>query len=424
MIPAQTRVAPTPARLACLEMVHGAAGSTVEGGNKHYWSPAKVGRDFEITQTLAPLEPFQDYLTVISHTDLDPAGSFTPVEEGGDHFRSTAAFLTAGHARMTEGSDIFVGTSIDQIYASQFGQDTPLPSMQLCIEAIDGSGACDYGYSCVYSDTISWATPKTPLPMERDPRKVFEMLFGDGGTPAQRAARQKENASILDMVARSAARLQRGLPASDRNRLNAYLEDVREIERRIQKVEKFNASGEARALPNAPVGVPDSFEEHANLMFDLQVLAFQTGVTRVSAFKMSRDVCQRVFTESGVKTAFHSCSHHAENPEKVAEYARLNQYHVSRVAYFIEKLKNTPDGDGNLLDHTLVLYGSPMGDSNVHNHKRLPLFLAGKANGKVQGNMHVMAPDGTPMANVLLTMMRRLGVNMDRIGDSTGEFSI
>jgi hypothetical protein len=346
------------------------------------------------------------------------------VEEGGDHFRSTAAFLTAGHARMTEGSDIFVGTSIDQIYASQFGQDTPLPSMQLCIEAIDGSGACDYGYSCVYSDTISWATPKTPLPMERDPRKVFETLFGDGGTPAQRAARQKENASILDMVARSAARLQKGLPASDRSRLNAYLEDVREIERRIQKVEKFNASGDARALPNAPVGVPDSFEEHANLMFDLQVLAFQTGVTRVSAFKMSRDVCQRVFTESGVKTAFHSCSHHAENPEKVAEYARLNQYHVSRVAYFLEKLKNTPDGDGNLLDHTLVLYGSPMGDSNVHNHKRLPLLLAGKANGKIQGNTHVMAPDGTPMANVLLTMMRRLGVNMDKIGDSTGEFSI
>jgi hypothetical protein len=424
MIPAQTRTAATPARLACLEMVHGAAGSTVEGGNKHYWSPAKVGRDFEITQTLASLEPLKDYLTIISHTDLDPAGSLTPVEEGGDHFRSTAAFLTAGHARMTEGSDIFVGTSIDQIYASQFGQDTPLPSMQLCIEAIDGSGACDYGYSCVYSDTVSWATPKTPLPMERDPRKVFEMLFGDGGTPAQRASRQKENASILDMVARSAARLQKGLPASDRSRLNAYLEDVREIERRIQKVEKFNASGEARALPNAPVGVPDSFEEHANLMFDLQVLAFQTGVTRVSAFKMSRDVCQRVYTESGVKTAFHSCSHHAENPEKVAEYARLNQYHVSRVAYFIEKLKNTPDGDGNLLDHTLVLYGSPMGDSNVHNHKRLPLFLAGKANGKVQGNTHVMAPDGTPMANVLLTVMRRLGVNMDKIGDSTGEFSI
>ena len=428
MVPAQTPLSKTAAsprpRLACLEMVHGAAGSTVDGSNKHYWSPAKEGSDFEFTQTLKPLEPFREYVTVITGTDLNPAGSWAAAEEGGDHFRSSAAFLTAGHAKMTEGSDIFCGISIDQMYAQQYGQDTPLPSVQLCIESVDGSGACDYGYSCVYSDTISWASPTAPLPMTRDPRQAFESLFGDGGTPAQRISRQQENGSILDLIRQDVARLQNQLGPNDRGRLASYLEDVREIERRIQKIEKYNSSGEARALPAAPVGVPDSFEEHVKLMFDLQVLGFAAGITRVSAFKMSRDVCQRVYPESGVKTAFHSCSHHGESPTRIAEFAKLNQYHVSKVAYFLDKLKNTPDGDGNLLDHSLVLYGSPMGDSNVHNHKRVPLFLAGHASGQVKGNLHVIAKDGTPMANVLLGVMHRLGIEANKIGDSTGEIAI
>ncbi len=428
MVPAQTPLRKTAAspkpRLACIEMVHGAAGSTVDGSSKHYWSPAKEGPDFEFSQTLKPLEPFREYVTIVSHTDLNPAGSWAAAEEGGDHFRSSAAFLTAGHAKMTEGADIHCGTSIDQMYAQQFGQDTPLPSIQLCIENVDGSGACDYGYSCVYSDTISWASPTSPLPMTRDPRMAFESLFGDGGTPAQRAERQQENGSILDLIRHEVVQLQKGLAPSDRNRLNAYLDDVREIERRIQKIEKYNSSGEARALPASPIGVPDSFEEHVKLMFDMQTLAFMTGATRVSAFKMSRDVCQRIYPESGVKTTFHSCSHHGESPARIAEFARLNLYHVSKVAYFLDKLKNTPDGDGNLLDHSLVLYGSPMGDSNVHNHKRLPLFLAGHANGLLKGNLHVVAKDGTPMANVLLTVLRKLGVNVDSIGDSTGEVAI
>ena len=428
MVPAQTPLSKTAAaprsRLACIEMVHGAAGSTVDGSNKHYWSPAKEGSDFEFSQTLKPLEPFRDYVTIVSQTDLNPAGAWAAAEEGGDHFRSSAAFLTAGHAKMTEGSDIYCGTSIDQLYAQQFGQDTPLPSIQLCIENVDGSGACDYGYSCVYSDTISWASPTTPLPMTRDPRMVFESLFGDGGSPAQRSARQEENGSILDLIMGDVAKLQKGLAPSDRTRLNAYLDDVREIERRIQKIEQYNSSGDSHPLPATPIGVPDSFEEHVKLMFDLQVLAFLTGITRVSAFKMSRDVCQRVYPESGVKTTFHSCSHHAESPVKIEEFAKLNQYHVSKVAYFLDKLKNTPDGDGNLLDHSLVLYGSPMGDSNVHNHKRLPLFLAGHANGRVKGNLHVVAKDATPMANVLLSVMHKLGVPNGKIGDSTGEVSI
>jgi hypothetical protein len=404
--------------------VHGAAGSTVDGLNKHYWSPEKEGADFEFTQTLKPLEPFREYITIVSDTDLHPAGAWAPAEEGADHFRSTAAFLTAAHPKMTEGADIQCGTSIDQMYAQQFGQDTPLPSIQLCIESVDGSGACDYGYACVYADTISWASPTQPLPMTVDPRQAFESLFGDGATPAERSARQRIDGSILDGIVRRVADLQRGLGPRDRSRLNDYLADVREIERRIQRIEKYNSGGEARALPAAPIGVPDSFEEHVKLMFDLQALAFMTNVTRVAAFKMSRDVCQRVYPESGVKTPFHSCSHHGETPSRIAEFAKLNLYHVGLVPYFLDKLKNTPDGDGNLLDHSMVLYGSPLGDSNAHNHKRVPVFLAGHANGALKGNWHVRTKDSTPMANVLLTMVHKLGMKVDSIGDSTGEIAI
>ena len=428
MVPAQTPLAKTAAsprsRLCCIEMVHGSAGSTVDGSNKHYWSPEKEGADFEFTQTLEPLASLRDYITIISDTDLRPAGAFADAEEGGDHFRSSSVFLTAAHPKLTMGADILCGTSIDQLYAQQFGQDTPLPSLQVCIESVDASGHCDYGYACVYSDTISWASPTQPLPMTVDPRSVFESLFGDGSTPEERALRQQANGSVLDRIMHRVAQLQKGLPASDRTRLNEYLEDVREIERRIQKVESHNRSGIARQLPAAPVGVPDSFEEHVKLMFDLQALAFTTDTTRVSAFKMSRDVCQRVYPESGVKVPFHSASHHGETPAKIADFAKINRYHVSLVPYFLEKLKNTPDGDGNLLDHSLVLYGSPLGDSNAHNHKRVPLFLAGHASGKVKGNLHVRCQDMTPMANVLLTVMHKAGMNVESIGDSTGVIAI
>ena len=232
------------------------------------------------------------------------------------------------------------------------------------------------------------------------------------------------NRSILDWISQDVARLQKSLGPSDRHRLNAYLDDVREIERRIERIEKYNASGEARALPDAPLGVPDSYEEHIKLMFDLQALAFMTDTTRVSAFKMSRDVSTRVFTESGIKVPFHPCSHHGENPAKVAEFAKLNRYHVSLLPYFFEKLKNTPDGDGNLLDHSMILYGSPMGDSNVHNHKRVPMILVGHANGQLKGNQHVRCADGTPTANIMLTMLHKLGVNVETFGDSNGTIAI
>jgi hypothetical protein len=254
---------------------------------------------------------------------------------------------------------------------------------------------------------------------------AFERLFGDGATPAERLARRQADRSILDAIRQELSRLTKNLDASDRSRLNDYLDNVREIEARIQKVEKFNASGEQRALPEAPVGVPDSFEEHVKLMFDLQVLAFMTDTTRISSFKLSRDVSSRVYPASGVKQPFHGLSHHGENPETIAQFAKLNQYHVSKAAYFIDKLKNTPDGDGNLLDHSLVLYGSPMGDSNVHDHKHLPIFLAGKANGQLRGNQHFRAPEGTPMANLLLSVLHKLGADdVTNIGDSTGALAI
>ena len=430
MAPAQTPLRKTGAapkvRFCAIQMPHGAAGSTANAAGKHYWAPVKEGADFEFTQTLEPLEAYREYLTIVSDTDLDNAAALTADEEGADHTRSASVFLTAAHPKRTTGADIYLGTSIDQIYAQKFGDDTPVPSMQLCIENVGSlSGACGYGYSCVYANTMSWASPTSPLPHEIDPRVAFERLFGDGGTPAERQERRQTDRSILDAITRKMGRLQRGLGPSDRIRLSEYFENVREVERRIQKIEKFNSSGETRALPQAPIGVPDSFEEHVKLMFDLQALGFMTNVTRVSAFMMARDVSARVYPESGITTPFHELSHHGENPEKVAEFAKLNRYHISLIPYFLEKLKSTPDGDGNLLDHSIVLYGSPMGDGNVHNHKRIPLLLAGHGNGQLKGNLHLRTKEGTPMANVLLTVLRKLGVNdVESVGDSTGLISI
>ena len=427
MVPAQTPQVKTAAavkpRFCAIEMVHGAAGSTGEGTEKHYWSPAKEGSDFEFSQTLEPLAPYRDYVTIVSNTDLHPATAWAAAEEGADHFRSSCCYLTAAHPKMTEGSDFYLGISLDQLYAQQLCQDTPLPSIQLCLEMVDSSGACDYGYACVYADTISWSSPTNPLPMTIDPRMAFENLFGEGGTPEERAARQKVNRSILDWISHDVNRLQKNLGASDRSRLNNYLDDVREIERRIQRIEKYNSSGEARALPEAPLGVPDKYEDHLRLMFDLQALAFMTETTRVSAFKMSRDVSGRVWPDSGVKTPFHPCSHHGENPTRVAEFAKLNRYHVSLLPYFFDKLKNTPDGDGSLLDHSIVLYGSPMGDSNVHNHKRVPVVMLGHGGG-LKGNQHIATKDETPLANILLSIAQKLGVKTETFGDSNGTIAI
>jgi hypothetical protein len=429
MVPARTLMAKTTAgkvRLSCIEMVHGSAGATALGLKKNLWSPEAVGRGFDLTpSSLSPLEPYRDYLTIVSNTDVRNAEAFEAPEIGGDHFRSSAVFLTQAHPKQTQGSDVHVGTSLDQYYAQKVGQETPIPSMQLCIENVDQAGGCAYGYACVYTDTISWAAPEEPLPMIRDPRVAFDQLFGVGATPEQRAASRRADKSILDWITGEVARLQKDLGASDRARLSDYLDDVREIERRIQKIEASNTSGQQRELPGAPIGVPDAFEEHVKLMFDLQALAFASDVTRVFSFKMGRDGSSRTYPDSGVNTGFHPASHHGEREDRVADFAKINKYHVGMMPYFLEKLKNTPDGESNLLENTLIVYGSPMGNSNVHNHKRCPLFFAGHAGGQLKGNLHLRAADGTPMANVMLSAMQMLGLDeMESFGDSTGTFDL
>jgi hypothetical protein len=419
MTPARAFAAPKKLRLVAMEMVHGAAGSTAFGLQKNLWAPAATGSAFDLSATaLSPLEPWRDYVTIVSNTDVRNAEAFLPPEIGGDHFRSAAVFLTQSHPKQTQGSDLHAGISLDQLFAQKYGQETPMPSMQLCVENVDQAGGCFYGYSCAYTDSISWATPEEPLPMIRDPRAVFDQLFGIGATPEARAARRRRDKSILDWVTQSSNELKRSLGAADQVRLADYLEDVREIERRIQKVEAQNTSGEARAVPGAPIGVPDSYDEHVKLMFDMQVVAFASDVTRVVAFKLSRDVSNRVYPETGVNTGFHIASHHGEREERILDLAKINRYHVSLVPYFLKKLKETPDGDSNLLENSLLIYGSPMGNSNVHNHKRCPLFFAGHAGGALKGNMHIKAADGTPMANAMLGALRGVGLELDSFGDS------
>jgi uncharacterized protein DUF1552 len=412
-------------RLVAMEIVHGAAGATAFGAKKNMWTPAAAGSAFDLTPTaLAPLEPYRDYLTLVSNTDCRNAEAFTPPEIGGDHFRSAAVFLTQSHPHQTQGSDVHAGTSLDQIYAKAAGQDTPIPSMQLCIESIDQSGGCFYGYSCAYTDSISWGSPTEPLPMIRDPRAVFDQLFGVGATPEARGRRRRKDKSLLDWVMASADAMRSSVGAGDRARLDDYLDNVREIERRIERVEAHNSSGEARDLPSAPIGVPDSYADHVRLMFDLQALAFAADITRVFALKLSRDVSNRVFTEAGATTGFHIASHHNEREDRITDFAKINRYHVSLLPYFLEKLKQIPDGDGSVLDHSLIVYGSPMGNPNVHNHKRCPLFFLGHAGGRLKGNLHIKADDGTPMANAMLAGLQSVGLDISTFGDSTAALDL
>ena len=413
-------------RLVAVEIVHGAAGSNKYGRENYLWSPEAEGTEFDLSRgSLAPLEPVRDYVTIVSDCDVEPAEAVTAREIGGDHFRSSAAFLTQSHPKQTEGSDVYAGTSLDQLYAQRFGQETPIPSMQLCIETVDQAGGCAYGYACVYTDTISWASPTEPLPMTRDPRIVFDQLFGAGGTPEGRVARQEARRSVLDFIAGEVRDLQRSLDAEDLRRMDRYLTDIREMERRIERIVERNTSGELRDLPEAPSGVPDSFDEHAKIMFDLQALAFQSDMTRVFSFKMGRDASSRVYPESGESTAFHPASHHGNDPERVEILGRINRYHVGLIPYFMEKLRSVEEGDRTLLDKTMILYGSPMGDPNIHNHKRVPFFVAGGANGALEHNLHLRAAPGTPLANVMLSLLRRLGVeDLESFGNSTGEFSL
>lgn len=417
-----------PPRLVCIEMVHGAAGSSILGRREHLWAPSGTGTAFDLSPTsLVALEPHRPWLTIVSGTDVPSADPTEAREIGGDHFRSSAVFLTQSYPRRTAGADVRAGVSLDQLYAQRVGHDTPLPSLQLSIEPTDQAGGCEYGYSCVYSDTISWASATKPLPMVRDPRVVFDQMYGatPTGDPAIDRRRRQENLSILDGIRASAARLTRRLGAADRGRLGDYLDSVREIERRLQAVERRHADGAPRELPGAPAAAPDSYTEHVELMADLFVQALATDTTRVVAFKMSRDGSNRVFPESGVSAAFHVLSHHGEDPARVRALAAVNAYHVRLLAGILTRMRAVTEGDRTLLDSSLVMYGSPMGNPNQHNHKSVPFLLAGHAAGTLAGGRHLAAPRGTPLADVFVSVLHALGLDdVTTFGDSEGVFSL
>jgi hypothetical protein len=418
MIPAQTPLAKTAAnpqiRLGLCFIPH--------GGVMANWTPAEEGV-LKLSRTLSPLEPFKDQVVVVSnlaHRMAAPAG---PGDNGGDHTRSPAVFLNGVHPKRTDGADIYAGVTIDQIAAKKIGQETALPSLELATEDYSGLvGSCDVGFSCAYMNTISWRTPTTPMPMEINPRLVFDRLFGDGATAAERLERIEQQRSILDAVTSQVRRLQGGLGANDRNRVAEYLDTVREIERRIQLAEKQNSNSDL-SVPASPSGIPDDHQEHTKLMFDLMALSFQADITRISTFMMAREVSYRTFPMLGISEGFHPASHHQNNPERLENLTKINTYHVSLVAHLLERLKATPDGDGSLLDHSLILYGSGMSNSNVHNHSPLPILVAGGAAGKMKGGRHLKYPENTPMSNLLLTILEKAGVHEESVGDSTGVLS-
>lgn len=414
-------------RLVCIEESMGAAGSSDWGVSQHLFAPAQVGRNFEFgpNNQLLPIEEFRDYMTIVSNSDCRSAEAFRAEEIGGDHDRSTAVFLTQSHPKQTQGSDIHLGTSLDQVHARLIGRDTALPSLELCIEGIDRGGGCAYNYHCAYTTSLAWASPNQPLPALREPRVVFERLFGAGDSAEDRAARRRTDRSLIDWIATEVSRLRRTLGAADRIALDNYLTHIRELERRIGLVEARNTSGEERLMPEAPSGVPDSFEEHMQLMFDLQVLALQADLTRVITFKTGFDQSNRTFPQSGTTKSIHGASHHGNVPADILDFNKINTYRLGQLRYFLEKMRATIDGDASLLEKTAIIWGSPMADPNLHNHRHAPLLLLGHANGALGGGVHLRAPEGTPMANVFVTLMRKMGhPEMASFGDSTGEFPL
>ena len=413
-------------RFVCIEESHGLPGCNEWGATQYLFAPSTEGRGYELLpeNPLKSLDPWRDHFTIISNTDVRMAEAFSPAEVGGDHFRSSAVFLTQSHPKQTQGSDLFVGVSMDQLHAARFGQDTVMPSLQLCIEPTDKGGGCDYNYSCAYSDSISWKSATEPLPAIRNPRTAFDMLFGAGGSAEERAVRRKTQSSILDWVGVEVAKINRQLGSVDQQRVEQYLTNVREIERRIQLVENNNSTNDTNELRGAPAGVPTSYSEHIRLLFDLQLLAFQADMTRVVSLKTGRDASNRTFPERGSDRAFHPASHHGGKEKGVLEFNKICQYRVGQLAYFMKRLQETNDGETNLLDQSLVLWGSPMGDANLHNHRRCPLVLFGGVNGRHKGGSHLKAADGTPMANAMLTVLNWLGHERDTFGDSTSELSI
>ena len=409
MVPSMTALAQTPANpVRRLGFVYVPMGSDIA----RWTPPGASGALTQLSPSLSPLAPVQDRITVVSNLELK--NSYP-----GTHATSNAGFLSAAKAKWTESSDYYLGTTVDQIAAQQIGQETQLPSLELAMDLMETVGQCDNGYACVYQNNLSWSSPTSPLPAEAHPRVVFERLFGEGGTPAERRVALSRRGSLLDWVHDDIARLERQLGPEDRVKVSQYLDSVREVERRIQKAE---AEVDQNRLPDLdrPIGVPASYSEHARLMFDLQALALQGDVTRVITFQLARESSNRTYTEVGVSDPHHPTSHHGNDPEKLAMLAKINQFHVSLFASFLEKLKATPDGDGSLLDHTLYLYGSGMGNSNVHDHVNLPIVVAGGGGGKARGGRHIKYAEPEPMANLHLTLLDSAGVRLDSFSDSTG----
>ncbi len=385
------------------------------------WTPTATGKNFELSPILEPLAPFRDQLLVVSGLDNRPA-LHREGEPVAGHGPITGAFLTGAHAKPTEGANVESGVSMDQIAATHFAKDTQLASLELGLEENDIAGACDVGYSCAYINSISWRTPTTPLPVQNNPRAVFERLFGDSDTTetAARRARLLKEASILDAVTAKVARLQAKLGASDRNKLDEYLESVRDIERRIQKAEE--QSDRDLPLMERPSGaIPATFEAHCKVMMDLQVLAYQTDMTRVITFMISKELSNHTYPEIGVPEPHHPLSHHQERPESLEKLVKLQTFHMQMFAYYLEKLRSTPDGDGSLLDHILIMYGSGMGNSNLHDPRNLPMLVAGGGSGRIDTGNHIRCPEGTPLSNLFLTLLNKVGVPAENIGDSTGQ---
>jgi len=386
------------------------------------WTPATEGAGFEFAPTMKALEPFRDRLLVLS--GLAQVNGRALGDGAGDHARAGATWLTGVHPKKTEGADIHSGVSADQIAARTFGQNTQLASMEIGLEEPTLAGDCDSGYSCAYTNTISWRSPTTPLPVEVNPRNVFERLFGDGTSndPAARLASLKEQRSILDYVTGDIGRLESSLGPADRNKLAEYLDAIRDVERRIQKAEEQNADTKLPLMAR-PASTPEEFGDHARLMMDLMTIAWQTNMTRVVSFMMAREGSNRSYRSIGVTDGHHSVTHHMHDPVKIEKVVKINHLHVETFAYLLNKLRTTPDGDGSLLDHSLILYGSSISDGNAHTHHDLPLVLAG--GGQVRGGRHIRYPKETPMNNLLLTMLDRAGVPApEKLGDSTGELQL
>lgn len=383
------------------------------GCDQSRWTPRSEGTLDQLSPILDSLAPVKDKTTILTNMELRPAYP-------GSHATSNSSFLSAVKAKVTESSDYYLGTTADQLAAQQIGQETQLPSLELAMDLLQVTGQCDNGYACVYQNNLSWSSPTTPLPAEAHPRIVFESLFGEGGTPEQRKAALRKRASLLDSVAESIQTLKRDLGPRDQSKISDYLDAIREVERRIQQAESATKDSELPDL-DRPMGVPAAYADHARLMFDLQLLAYQGDITRVSTFQIARETSNRAYPEIGVPDPHHPLSHHGDNPEKIEKMSKINAFHVSLFAEYLEKLKNTPEGNGSLLDNSLILYGSGIGNPNVHDHTNLPVILAGGASGGMKGNRHIRYDKVTPLANLHLSLLDKVGVRLDSFGDSTGK---